>query len=90
MRKVFLKKIPSHLLSFHWDFVSDIENISTISRLLALLICEHSALCYSFQQVMTMITLFLTVPVTVASSESTSSKLKLIKTEKCNGAVTIE
>lgn len=45
-----------------------LENVSTVSKLLTLLICENSAMCLSFQEFVTVITLFLKTPVTVASA----------------------
>lgn len=48
-------------------------------ELAKLVIIEQSVLCASFPEVITALILFLTIPVTVARTERSFSKLKLIK-----------
>lgn len=72
-------EFPTQLLSIRQHFRSDLENSSTVSKLFALLVCENSTMCSSFHEVLNVIILFLTIPVTVASAERSFSKLRLIK-----------
>lgn len=60
-------------------FKSELDSISTIRDLLHLILIKHVELSSSFTEVISVLVLFLTLPVTVASAERSFSKLKLIK-----------
>ncbi|XP_043271175.1 zinc finger MYM-type protein 1-like [Venturia canescens] len=57
-----------------------IEKIHTIKELAELIIIKFNDMSSSFSEVYSLLLLFLTIPVTVASAERSFSKLKMIKT----------
>uniref|UniRef100_H3A162 DUF4371 domain-containing protein n=1 Tax=Latimeria chalumnae TaxID=7897 RepID=H3A162_LATCH len=69
---------PGQLLSFSFCLKSEISKQSLVKDLANMLIVDN-ALASSFSDVCTVLLLFLTIPVTVASAERSFSKLKLIK-----------
>ena len=71
---------PKHLLSFR-NMKSKFEKLSkaTIKDLAEMLIVKLSSIMTSVPDVVTVFKIFLTLPVTVASTERSFSKLKLIK-----------
>ena len=54
-------------------------SVSTVKDLANYLLVDNSALLSGFTDVVTVLLLFLTLPVTVASAERSFSKLKIIK-----------
>lgn len=60
-------------------FKSELDSNFTIRALLNLILIKHVELSSSFTEVISVLVLFLTLPVTVASAERSFSKLKLIK-----------
>lgn len=58
---------------------SEIHKIHPIKELNELLLIKFNSLASSFREVITACFLFLTLPVTTAIAERSSSKLKLIK-----------
>lgn len=71
--------LTSQLLLLRSCLESKINSLSTVFELAKLVIIEQSVLCASFPEVITALILFLTIPVTVARTERSFSKLKLIK-----------
>lgn len=70
---------PTQLISMRSCLKSSITKLTTVKELANLLIVENFALSASFPDVCTVLILFLTIPVTVATAERSFSKLKLIK-----------
>jgi hypothetical protein len=72
---------PVQLVSFRAAMKHEIQKakVSTIKELAHLLIVNYSLISSGFTDVITALLLFLTLPVTVASSERSFSKLKIIK-----------
>ena len=70
---------PMQLMSFKASLKNDIEKMSSIKQLAHMLIVDYSAISSAFDDVVTALLLFLTLPVTVASAERSFSKLKIIK-----------
>ena len=73
------KEFPQQLVSFRGCLRDSIAKVKTIPELAKLLIVENNCISSSFAEVCTVLLLFLTIPVTVASAERSFSKLKLIK-----------
>lgn len=71
---------PMELVSVRSHLLSDIKKTTSVEELAKLLIIENSSISTSFPEVCTVLLLFLTIPVTVATSERSFSKLKIIKT----------
>ncbi|XP_053150025.1 zinc finger MYM-type protein 1-like [Hemicordylus capensis] len=71
--------LPRHLIQFRNLLKKEISKKTTIKEVAELLMIENSYLCISYPDVSTAYMLFLTLPVTLASSERSFSKLKLIK-----------
>ena len=67
---------PSQLLAFRACFKAEFAKGQSIQDLVKM----HSSLAASFSDVCTAFSLYLTIPVTVATAERYFSKLKLIKT----------
>lgn len=67
------EKFPEQLLSLRSCLKNQIEELSSVKQLADLLIIENAALSTSFQEVCTALILFLTIPVTVATAESSFS-----------------
>ncbi|QQP52346.1 Uncharacterized protein FKW44_004473, partial [Caligus rogercresseyi] len=70
---------PIQLLSFRACLKQRISQVKTVRELAKMLLIENSCITASFGEVCTVLMLFLTIPVTVASAERSFSKLKLIK-----------
>lgn len=70
---------PGQLLSFRTSFRNQIPKQKSVADLAKMLIVNHPAVASAFSEVCTALLLFLTLPVTVATSERSFSKLKLIK-----------
>uniref|UniRef100_H2ZY62 HAT C-terminal dimerisation domain-containing protein n=1 Tax=Latimeria chalumnae TaxID=7897 RepID=H2ZY62_LATCH len=70
---------PGQLLSFRSCLKSEISKQSSVKDLANILIVDNNALASSFSEFCTVLLLFLTIPVTVASAEHSFSKIKLIK-----------
>jgi hypothetical protein len=70
---------PMQLLSFHACLKRRISQMKTVQELTKMLIIENSCITASFGEVCTVLVLFLTIPVTVASAERSFSKLKMLK-----------
>ena len=70
----------TQLLSFRALFKDDIKQIPTVMELAHFLVVKNYSLLPTFQDLYTACLLFLTLPVTVATTERSFSKLKLIKT----------
>jgi hypothetical protein len=70
---------PMQLVSFKASLKNNIEKMSSIKQLAHMLIVEYSAVSSAFDDVVTALVLFLTLPVTVAGAERSFSKLKIIK-----------
>ncbi|XP_053158078.1 zinc finger MYM-type protein 1-like isoform X1 [Hemicordylus capensis] len=71
--------LPRHLIQFRHLLKKEISKKTTIKEVAELLMIDHCGLSCSFPDVCTAYMLFLTLPVTVASSEQSLSKPKLIK-----------
>uniref|UniRef100_A0A8D0GJ48 TTF-type domain-containing protein n=1 Tax=Sphenodon punctatus TaxID=8508 RepID=A0A8D0GJ48_SPHPU len=71
--------LSGQLLSFRACLKSEISKRSTIKEVAALLMVENQSLSSSFPDICTACLLFLTIPVTVATSECSFSKVKIIK-----------
>lgn len=69
----------AQLLSFRASLRPEIAKLSTISEVAELLIIQNDSLISAFPDIYTALLLFLTLPVSVATSERSFSKLKLIK-----------
>lgn len=70
---------PTQLISMRSCLKSSITKLTTVKELVNLLIVENFALSACFPDVCTVLILFLTMPITVATAERSFSKLKLIK-----------
>ncbi|XP_053156183.1 zinc finger MYM-type protein 1-like [Hemicordylus capensis] len=70
---------PRHLIQLRDLLKEEIKKTTTIKEVAELLMIDNCGLCISYPDVCTAYILFLTLPVTVASSERSFSKLKLIK-----------
>lgn len=68
---------PMQLISMRSCLKSSITKLTTVKKLANLLIVENFALAASFPDVCTVLILFLTIPITVATAERSFSKLKL-------------
>ena len=75
-----LDSFTTQLLSFRALFKDDIKHIPTVMELAHFLVVKNYSLLPTFQDLYTAFLLFLTLPVTVATTERSFSKLKLIKT----------
>ncbi len=64
--KVISTEFTDQLLSFRQCLKSDLKNISNVSQLAALLICDNCAMCSRFQEVLTVILLYLILSVTLS------------------------
>ncbi|KAI4827736.1 hypothetical protein KUCAC02_031108, partial [Chaenocephalus aceratus] len=70
---------PGQLLSFRTCFRDQIPKLKSVADLVKMLIVYNPAVTSTFSEVCTAFILFLTLPVTVATAERSSFKLKLIK-----------
>lgn len=70
---------PDQLLCFRASFRDLIPKQKSVPDLAKMLLVNHPAVTSTFSEVCTALLLFLTLPVTVATSERSFSKLKLIK-----------
>ncbi|XP_034086221.1 zinc finger MYM-type protein 1-like [Gymnodraco acuticeps] len=70
---------PGQLLSFRTCFRDQIQKLKSVADLVKMLIVYNPAVTSTFSEVCTAFILFLTLPVTVATTERSFSKLKLIK-----------
>ena len=73
------ESFPMQLLLFVTTLRSEIEKLQTIKEMATLAIVKHLDLGPSFTEVWSVLMLFLTIPVTVASAQRSFSKLKFIK-----------
>ncbi len=71
--------LPQQLIAFRAAFKRQISGMTTVQDLASFLIVENNSITSSFSDMCTVLVLFLTIPVTVASAERSFSKLKLIK-----------
>ncbi|KAK7126000.1 hypothetical protein R3I93_021393 [Phoxinus phoxinus] len=71
--------LPQQLIAFRAAFKRQISEMTTVQDLASFLIVENNSITSSFSDICTVLVLFLTIPVTVASAERSFSKLKLIK-----------
>lgn len=78
-KKDISSDFPVQLVSFRACLRESISKAETIPQLAKMLIVDNSCITSSFSEVCTVLMLFLTLPVTVASAERSFSKLKLIK-----------
>ena len=72
--------IVKEILSFRTTFRHEIDKSSSIRELADILIIKNNFMSESFPEMCTVFLLFVTIPVTMASSDRSFSKLKLIKT----------
>lgn len=70
---------PLQLSLLQKVFKSELSKLNTIKDLAELLIIKYPDMSSSFNEVISVLILFLTIPVTVATAERSFSKLKLIK-----------
>uniref|UniRef100_A0A087XM22 TTF-type domain-containing protein n=1 Tax=Poecilia formosa TaxID=48698 RepID=A0A087XM22_POEFO len=70
---------PAQLICFRTSFRDQIAQQKSVVDLTKMLIVSHSAVTSTFSEVCTALILFMTLPVSVASSERSFSKLKTIK-----------
>lgn len=67
------------LILFQKVFKEEIKQLHTIKYLAELIIVKYSDMTSSFSEVVSVLILYLTLPVTVAKAERSFSKLKIIK-----------
>lgn len=85
--KILMNQYPNDLsqeftfqiTSFHSTLRNKIYLCKDIKQLATLLICDYSSLITTFPDVYSAFIIFLTLPVTTATSERSFSKLKIIK-----------
>lgn len=70
---------PGQLLCFTTSFKDQIPKQNTVADLAKMRLVDHPAVISAFSEICSALLLFLTLPVTVATSERLFSKLKLIK-----------
>jgi hypothetical protein len=75
MRKTFLNNFLLSCCPFDRFSNQNFANVSTVSKLLTLLVHKHSATCSSVQDVVTVVTSLVTIRVTAASAEQTFQNL---------------
>ena len=71
--------LPLELISLRTGLKNHISKINTVLELAVLLYVEFNTIAPSYPEVLTILALFLTLPVTVASAERSFSVLKRIK-----------
>ena len=70
---------PSQMLSIETSFREKIEHLKSAKEMASFLIVENASLATTYPDVRTAYMMYMTVPVTVATTERSFSKLKLIK-----------
>ena len=70
---------PSQMLSIETSFREKIEHLKSAKEMASFLIVEIASLATTYPDVRTAYMMYMTVPVTVATTERSFSKLKLIK-----------
>ncbi len=70
---------PVQLVTFASSFKAEIAQLSSVKDLAHLLIVDNAAMTPTFTEIVSVLLLFLTLPVSVASAERSFSKLRLIK-----------
>ena len=70
---------PSQMLSFKASFKEKIAHLKSAKEMASFLIVENASLTTTYPDVCTACMMHITVPVTIATAETSFSKLKLIK-----------
>lgn len=71
--------ISSQLISFRNCFRTKLNAVHSILELSEFILVQNYSSCCSFNEILTACNIFLTIPVSVATSERSFSKLKIIK-----------
>ena len=70
---------PMQMVCFRESMQAEIAKLHSITELAHMLIVENTSVSSGCADIVTALLLFLTLPVTVAAAERSSSKLKIIK-----------